>query len=84
MVVKEKKKKKLKQLSHRSLSSFSPPPWDKISVQVLLSMNQADGPDDFLLLPKETLPACVKPLTLRSKVTLLAPKGGFAAFNTPG
>ena len=69
----QKKKKERKLLSHSSLSSFSPPPLlDKISFQVLLSMNQADGPDDYLLLPKEMLPACVKPLTSSIKVTLPA------------
>lgn len=73
VVGKGTKKEKRKLLSHSSLSSFSPPPLaDKISFQVLLSMNQADGPDDYLMLPKETLPACVKPLTSSVKVTLPA------------
>lgn len=44
-------------------------------------MNQADDPDEYLLLPKET--AHVKPLTSRIKVTLLAPKRGCGAFHTP-
>ena len=35
-------------------------------------MNQADGPDEQLLLPKEALPACVKPLTSSTEVTLPA------------
>lgn len=52
MVVKGKKKEKL--LSHQS-RSLSPPLLDKISFQVLLTMNQADGPDEYLLLPKETV-----------------------------
>lgn len=33
-------------------------------------MNQADGPDEYLLLPKEKLLACVKPLTWSIKVAL--------------
>ena len=75
----KKKKKKKERKRRRSYFpiAFSPVSlphhcWIQFHFQVLLSMNQADGPDEQLLLPKEALPACVKPLTSSTEVTLPA------------
>lgn len=57
MVVKEEEKNRT--FPSLSLLFLSLPPLpDKISFQMLLRMNQADDPDEYLLLPKETLCLC--------------------------
>lgn len=54
-----KKKKNNRTFPSLSLLFLPRPPLpDKISFQVLLRMNQADDPDEYLLLPKETLCLC--------------------------
>ena len=73
---KKKKKERKRRRSYFPIA-FSPVSlphhcWIQFHFQVLLSMNQADGPDEQLLLPKEALPACVKPLTSSTEVTLPA------------
>lgn len=50
--------------THPTLPLFPPLlPLNIISFQVLFSVKQANYPSDYLLLPEETLVACVKPLT---------------------
>lgn len=57
MVVKEEEKNRTFPSLSLLFLSLLPLP-DKISFQMLLRMNQADDPDEYLLLPKETLCLC--------------------------
>lgn len=82
--------KKKKKDTFPSLSLLSPPAtppphhcWIKFHSKCFSVWTRLMTPMNICCFQRK-LSACVKPLTSRIKVTLLAPKGGFGAFHTPG